>query len=133
MLKDDLYTIGEIKREGTSLKAAIHLDQAHILYQGHFPDQPVVPGACLLQIIIELAALATGKDWQLSKAATMKFLTLLDPRQTPVLQAELTMHHPDDDTLEVSATLLKETIPCFKFKGSFRPAAGTIDPLHSPA
>ncbi|HEY4288583.1 MAG TPA: hypothetical protein VGN00_15870 [Puia sp.] len=122
MLKDSFYTIPEITNEGQSLKASLHLREDHPLYQGHFPGQPVVPGVCMLQMVKELAAMATKKTLILQKADTMKFLLQINPHLTPVLQAELSCSMLDDGCFRVSAIFLKETAPCFKFNGLFRSA-----------
>lgn len=120
MLKDDFYTLGEVEKEGSTLKAVLHLRPDHPLYQGHFPDRPVVPGACMLQMIKELTGLATGDRLQLSVAETMKFLVLISPVDTPYLRAELSFQTPEPLSVRVKATLLKDNTPCCKFSGLFR-------------
>ena len=122
MLKDSFYTIPEITNEAFSLKTVLQLREDHPLYQGHFPGQPVVPGVCMMQMVKELASIATKKALVLQTADTMKFLQQIDPRQTPVLRAEVSYKILDDETFRVSATFLKETTPCFKFNGIFRSA-----------
>ena len=122
MLKETFYTIPEITNQAFSLTATLQLREDHPLYQGHFPGQPVVPGVCMLQMVKELAAIATKKALILQSADTMKFLQQIDPRHTPVLQAELSYRILDDDSIRISAIFLKETSPCFKFNGVFRSA-----------
>jgi 3-hydroxyacyl-[acyl-carrier-protein] dehydratase len=122
MLKDSFYTIAEITNEAFSLKASLQLREDHPLYNGHFPGQPVVPGVCMMQMVKELAELATKKGLRLQRADNMKFLEAVDPRQTRLLRAELNYAITDDGTIKVSAIFLKETTPCFKFNGVFRSA-----------
>ncbi len=122
MLKDSFYTISEITTEAFSLTASLQLREDDPLYQGHFPGQPVVPGVCLLQMVKELAAIATKRTLFLQKADTIKFLQQTDPRLSPVLRAELSYNVPDDGSIRVSAVFLQETTPCFKFSGVFRSA-----------
>ena len=122
MLKDSFYTIPEITNEAFSLKAVLQLREDHPLYQGHFPGQPVVPGVCMMQIVKELTQLATNQRLRLQKADNMKFLQAIDPRQTPLLRAELNYTITDEGTVKVSAVFLKETTSCFKFNGVFRSA-----------
>ena len=122
MLKDSFYTISEITNDSFSLTASLQLREDHPLYQGHFPGQPVVPGVCMLQIVKELAAMATKKVLVLQRADTMKFLQQTDPRQTSVLRAELSYNNPDNGSIRVTAAFLKETSPCFTFNGVFRSA-----------
>lgn len=52
MLLENFYKIIHIKeREDGKQEIEIELNPGHVLYQGHFPGQPVVPGVCTLQII----------------------------------------------------------------------------------
>ena len=52
MLLENFYKIIHIKeREDGKQAIEIELNPGHVLYQGHFPGQPVVPGVCTLQII----------------------------------------------------------------------------------
>lgn len=56
MLLENFYKIIHIKeREDGKQAIEIELNPGHVLYQGHFPGQPVVPGVCTLQIIKESA------------------------------------------------------------------------------
>ena len=56
MLLENFYKIIHIKeREDGKQAIEIELNPGHMLYQGHFPGQPVVPGVCTLQMIKESA------------------------------------------------------------------------------
>ena len=47
MLLENFYKIIHIKeREDGKQAIEIELNPGHVLYQGHFPGQPVVPGVC---------------------------------------------------------------------------------------
>jgi 3-hydroxyacyl-[acyl-carrier-protein] dehydratase len=47
--------------------------------QGHFPDQPIVPGVAILDATTELLRKAYGKDNQVSLVKNSKFLKPLTP------------------------------------------------------
>lgn len=52
MLLENFYKIIHRKeREDGKQAIEIELNPGHVLYQGHFPGQPVVPGVCTLQMI----------------------------------------------------------------------------------
>ncbi|KAB6403026.1 3-hydroxylacyl-ACP dehydratase, partial [Bacteroides xylanisolvens] len=52
MLLDNFYTIlSSESSDSTTWTIQIELNPAHTVYQGHFPEHPVVPGVCLLQLI----------------------------------------------------------------------------------
>ena len=51
MLLENFYKIIHIKeREDGKQAIEIELNPGHVLYQGHFPGQPVVPGVCTLEL-----------------------------------------------------------------------------------
>jgi 3-hydroxyacyl-[acyl-carrier-protein] dehydratase len=123
MLKNDLYTIRDWHSDGHTAKASLLLRPEHPVFQGHFPGQPVVPGACMLQMIKEMMEMLLSTPLQLIHSPAIKFLSPVIPAECPSLQAELSWQMQEEGSLRVTATLLKETIPCFRFVGSFRPMA----------
>jgi 3-hydroxyacyl-[acyl-carrier-protein] dehydratase len=120
MLKDDFYTIKSINSEGNATSAALVINGAHKIFEGHFPGQPVVPGVCLVQMVREITAVALERDVQMTKADEVKFLQIIDPRENKVLNMHLRYNSTSDTDVNVSAILSKDELTCFKFKGSFR-------------
>ena len=121
MLLNDFFKIESLEQDNTAARAALRLDPEHAIFKGHFPGRPVVPGACLLQLVQETASLITGKEWRLLKGDQIKFLTAIDPRTNNTLQLTLTCKEMGEGLL-VSADLSNGTAACFKFKGTFRSA-----------
>ena len=71
----DFYHI--ISRE--DWRFSIQLNAEHPIYKGHFPEQPITPGACLMQITEELLSLAKGKRMQIREVSNLKFVALHTP------------------------------------------------------
>ena len=87
MLLENFYKIIHIKeREDGKQAIEIELNPGHVLYQGHFPGQPVVPGVCTLQIIKESAEQIANQPLQYVQIASSKFLSAINPLETPLLQ-----------------------------------------------
>jgi len=87
MLLENFYKIIHIKeREDGKQEIEIELNPGHVLYQGHFPGQPVVPGVCTLQIIKESAEQIASQPLQYVQIASSKFLSAINPLKTPLLQ-----------------------------------------------
>lgn len=57
------------------------------VYEGHFPGNPVAPGACNIEMIRECASIALGKEVRIAQMKVCKFLMLLQPQN----QKELTL------------------------------------------
>ena len=89
-IRDRLYTVTRTVQEGDRITASVHLDEHHAVFKGHFPDQPVMPGVCTLQIVQELLEEHLGRSLRLSSASNIKFMALIDPRIHPDLDFDLT-------------------------------------------
>ncbi|MES2371206.1 MAG: 3-hydroxyacyl-ACP dehydratase [Bacteroidota bacterium] len=118
MLQNDLYTIESLEKEEDSAKAGISLNVSHPIFKGHFPGQPVLPGACMLQMVKEIMELVTGKSLQLQKANHLKFISLIDPTKNHLLILNLE-HMVSEEGLVVRATILRDAEVCLKFNGVF--------------
>lgn len=52
MLLQDFYTLEQLTETGANKhEATIDINPAHEVFKGHFPDNPVMPGVCMMQII----------------------------------------------------------------------------------
>lgn len=120
MLKNDFYTISSVQKENNSFKIMLELNAMHKIFEGHFPGQPVVPGACMLQMVKEITELILNKKIRLTKADNLKFLLLTNPNEHRTLQMSLTFNISENGIASVSANLSNGPSVCFKFSGSFQ-------------
>jgi 3-hydroxymyristoyl/3-hydroxydecanoyl-(acyl carrier protein) dehydratase len=58
------------------------------IFKGHFPEYPVVPGVCLMQIIKELAEKLLEKQITLKGVRGVKFLSVVKPGQCLNIEIE---------------------------------------------
>ena len=132
MLLNDFFTIETVQRSEAPVTVETHavlvLNAAHPIFAGHFPGEPVVPGACQLQMLQETLSYVTGSEYILLRADQLKFLTPIDPRQHPRIGMTLRYpapHPPMDQTtqrLPVTAVLsaVSGELIFLKFTGTFR-------------
>ena len=119
MLQGDFFKIDHLEIEGAGIKADLVINAGHKIFEGHFPGQPVVPGVCMMQMIKEIIEQVTQKKLNLSKAGEIKFLAVIDPVQNNIIQATLKYTTEENGCMAVSATLFKNELVHFKFKGVF--------------
>ena len=119
MLAGDFYIIDSFQNEDNHVSVVLELDAAHEIFAGHFPQQPVVPGVCMMQIIKEITEQAVDYPLNLVRADEMKFLAIIDPLKNTTIRAELKYTEDNDGKVFVTASLLKDELIHFKFKGSF--------------
>lgn len=82
ILKNSLYKINNSERGEAGARYNIELDASHFIYQAHFPQEPITPGVCIVQIAKELLEDAIGKRLKLVKVKNVKFLSVLTPMQS---------------------------------------------------
>jgi len=120
MLKDALYKIIAVDHSDNTINAVLELDEHNEIFKGHFPDHPVLPGACMLQMVKEVFENEMGNSYQLEKADNLKFLTLVDPQKDNILHLEINYIIEEPGT-RVTASLTTGDEITFKFQGMFLP------------
>ena len=83
ILKNSLYTIADKKMEGSGIFYQILLDKNHFIYKAHFPNEPITPGVCIIQIAKELLEDYLHEKYEISYIKNIKFLSVLSPLSTP--------------------------------------------------
>lgn len=119
MLLGDFFIISNIETTGVEAKAVLIINASHKIFDGHFPNHPVVPGVCMMQMVKEILEQVTGKKTNLLKSPEMKFLSIIDPSQNNNVSATLKFTIEENERVVVSALLFKEELIHFKFKGVF--------------
>jgi 3-hydroxyacyl-[acyl-carrier-protein] dehydratase len=119
MLKNELYKINSIAHNEGIIEASLEINKNNELFKGHFPGHPVLPGACMLQIVKEVLEGSLNKSVQLKKADYIKFLLIVDPARNNILQIKLIYKITDNNNILVTASLVAENDICFKFHGLF--------------
>ncbi len=61
----------------------IQLEASSIIYQAHFPGEPITPGVCIIQIAKELLEDSLGEDLTIKSVKNVKFLNIISPLKTP--------------------------------------------------
>lgn len=97
MLIQNFYqTIVLQETANLSYNAQIHLNAAHPIFKGHFPDNPVMPGICMIQIIKELTESVLKQELFMEQVSNVKFMALINPEKC----AEITINFQVDRTSE---------------------------------
>lgn len=83
-LKNNLYTIARKQlEEGYSGSLyELELIPSSVIYQAHFPGEPITPGVCIVQMGKELVEDALQQELHISYVKNVKFLSILTPTQS---------------------------------------------------
>jgi 3-hydroxyacyl-[acyl-carrier-protein] dehydratase len=72
------------------MQSKLSIAADHPAFAGHFPDFPVLPGALLLDEMLKAIENARGIDLRSWQVASTKFLGIVRPRDSLVLEHEAT-------------------------------------------
>ena len=95
MLLPHFYSLTNFNFDNNQLKAVIELNAEHDVFKGHFPNNPVVPGVCMLQILKELVEKATETKLYIKECSNVKFMALINPEVHSELKIVIDMNAID--------------------------------------
>ncbi len=88
----DFYSVTPITaKDNREYTFGILLNKTHRIYHGHFPQQPVVPGVCMMLMVRELVEIAMERNLMFKEVSNIKFLSLVDPAVNNELMIKLTI------------------------------------------
>ena len=119
MLIENLYKITSLKIEDSIVNASIKINKEHAVFDGHFPENPVMPGVCMIQIIKELTEQALNVELFMQKANNIKFMALINPNENSNLDLALTINREEDIVKVKNSTKFRDT-EALKFSGTFK-------------
>lgn len=119
MLIKDLYSITNFNTTEDVVTAEIHINKDHEIFKGHFPENPVMPGVCMIQIIKELTEKATNKTLFLSQTSNIKFMAIINPDTNPDLKLNLNISKTDDGFKVKNTSSFEETL-ALKMSATFK-------------
>ena len=120
MLADKFYYTLSYTTADNGAKATLKLNRQSPIFSGHFPETPVVPGVCSVQMIQELIEKATAKRLMLISADSLKFLGLINPDETPEIDIEVSFKGEEQGEFTATATITSKGTVLLKFKGRFK-------------
>ena len=115
---DDVFIVDSLTHTDGVIKADLSINPGSPIFKGHFPGHPVVPGACMLQLVKDVLQSALGYSVQIKKAGSLKFVGMIEPTVAASVQLELG-YNIDEDLIKVSGKLNDGDRVCFKMQGRF--------------
>ena len=102
-LEGNFYRVITIDQIENSYKIEVELFKEHSIYQGHFPQQPVVPGVCTLTIIKECIGEILSRIVCFKQIKECKYVSALIPQQDLRIVINLAI----DNSEKVNATVVR--------------------------
>lgn len=121
MLKNDFYKINslEISTDRCTANAKVELNREHEIFKGHFPEIPVVPGVCTIQMIKEILCELAKENIMLIHGNMIKLHNPINPDNNLFLNIDLTIKY-ESDIIQISAEVYFESLKFCSFRGEFK-------------
>ncbi len=110
MLLNSFFDIvsGEIQEQ--SALYVIRLNEKHPIFQGHFPGYPITPGVCVIQMAVDLFSQQLKREYVIHQVKNVKFLHIIKPDETPLLNYQLSWQTIDDYEYRLTALVQQADI-----------------------
>jgi putative 3-hydroxymyristoyl/3-hydroxydecanoyl-(acyl carrier protein) dehydratase len=111
-LKNNLYKIISKEEVNSIFNYTVELNPSCVIYQAHFPGEPITPGVCIVQIgkeVIEdllLEQSSASRRLEIIKAKNIKFLSVISPNETPILTYQVRKLVFSDDKMTVETQIV---------------------------
>jgi 3-hydroxyacyl-[acyl-carrier-protein] dehydratase len=116
-----LYSILSIEKEtDENTKIEVELNPQHAIFGGHFPGNPVLPGACMVQMMRELLQDIHHCKLELQKSQNIKFISVVIPGVNNLLTFNIQAKSTPEGSLYVKNTIYAGDITCMKFSGVYK-------------
>jgi 3-hydroxyacyl-[acyl-carrier-protein] dehydratase len=116
------YEITNWQAQENMVKATIQLDANDPLFKGHFPNMPILPGACMVQLTHHMVNRQLGQTTRFVKAGAIKFLIPINPLTEPELLAQLKYTATENGLVKVEQSLSFGDKTYFKFSALYQTA-----------
>lgn len=119
MLIEGLYTVQNLEKDEQNVNAKVKIHKEHEVFKGHFPDSPVMPGVCMIQMIKELTEQTLNQKLFLNKASNVKFMAIINPEVNALIDLSLTISEEDGFVKVKNVTSYDDTV-ALKLSATFK-------------
>ncbi len=117
-MTENLYTHTFTVREDQHLEATVRLNAAHPIFEGHFPQRPVLPGVCQAAILRQLLGEHLSRRLSCESVREIKFLRPILPAEDRELKI-LADWLSEEGKLKVKAVIVSEDEVKTKIRATF--------------
>jgi len=120
MLLNNFFTITNKEQiSDNETVTDIKINHKHEIFNGHFPNNPVVPGVVSVQMINEILSDHLNLKLMVSKAKNIKFANMINPKTNQILNFNIEYSTTEDNNYKVNAKIFFEHTIFLKFNGIF--------------
>lgn len=116
---EGLFTIENITPTDEGLSARLRLNPSHPVFEGHFPQRPVLPGVCQMYALREVLCRFHGRDIRWESVREIKFLSPILPPDDTELTLSVRESVAEGDKMKIEAVLATQTARKTKIRAIF--------------
>lgn len=116
---EDFFSITTSVVDDSQAVFSVQFNTEHSIFDGHFPQQKVVPGVCQVEIVKQCLERILGKKTSLVSAGNIKFITMIDPGRNEVVDLKIQWTKNETGCFVVDSVIFAGDIIFLKFKGEF--------------
>ena len=117
MLLPHLYnTQSVLNIENGVYEFVVEVNPKDSLFSGHFPQRPILPGVCTIQIVKECISSLLQKELHFMNIIQCKFLGMIDPNIDNKLLINISINCENPDQTVVNSNIFNSNVNVFKLK-----------------
>lgn len=114
----ELFHILDQTIHENELIGKVELNANHEIFDGHFPENPILPGVCFIEIIKESITQFLKKDPRLYSCDSIKFLHPINPLEVSSFYVKIYFDIKDKSVFSKAIIYNEDKVFC-KFSGVF--------------
>ena len=104
-LLNDFFSIKEKNGNENEWVYRLSLNAGHSIYQAHFQENPITPGACIMQMLKELAEVHFSTLYFIRSIKNVKFLIAINPIEYKYIDVNLSTEVKENGVLSIAAVI----------------------------
>ncbi len=85
----------------------VRLNSEHAVFRAHFPGEPILPGACIVQMVQDLYETWSHRQAEIAQVSNLKFLTVITPAEVTELEVMLEVKKEEAGITHLKADIVK--------------------------
>lgn len=112
MVLENFYSItSQEKMDENRFSFDILINNNHRIFEGHFPNNPIMPGVCMMQITKEITEDLTSSTLFMRKCSNVKFTAIINPEINQKLNLQIVISMEENGDVKVkNITKFEDTI-----------------------
>lgn len=93
---NNLIEFGSLDQDDSGYTLPFAINKESQVFEGHFPNQPILPGVVMIELVQRAAELVVGEELAMKSAGNFKFLKMIDPVKLPSANLNFTITEKED-------------------------------------